>query len=333
MLFVSKLFKMPCSAFVIVIALALAQSHPAAAQANPRAVSAVQPVAEETKRPAVSPPSAQQPAPEVLIGSGDLLEVSVLGSPDSTKQVRVGAGGEISLPLIGPVKVAGLSIVQAERAVAKLLVGGGFFADPQVSIFEKEYATQGISVLGEVQKPGIYPLMGRRTLFDAISAAGGTTPRAGNTVTITRRDVPKTPETVPLTYGPSGSQPGNNIQVMPGDTVVISKAGIVYVVGDVAKPGGFVMENAEMTVLQAIAMAQGTNRDAALDRATLIRKASNQPQETPIPLKQILAAKAPDLRLQPDDIVFVPTSAGKTAARKSLEAIVQTATGIAIYRR
>jgi polysaccharide export outer membrane protein len=302
------------------------------AQTNAAADSRVQPAVQETNQPAVSSPSAQQ-TPEVLIGAGDLLEVSVLGAPDSIKQIRVGSSGEISLPLIGSVKVAGLSIIQAERTVAKRLVDGGFFSDPQVSIFEKEYATQGISVLGEVLKPGIYPLLGRHSVFDAISAAGGTTPRAGNTVSITHRETPNKPETMPLSYGPGDSHAGNNAQIMPGDIIVVSKAGIVYVVGDVGKPGGFVMENSTMTVLQAIAMAQGANQNAALNSAKLIRRASNQPQEVPIPLKQILAAKAPDMNLQPNDIVFVPNSAGKTAARKSMEAILQTATGIAIYRR
>jgi polysaccharide export outer membrane protein len=217
--------------------------------------------------------------------------------------------------------------------VAKRLIEGGYFVDPQVSIFVKEYATQGISVLGEVQKPGIYPLLGSHKLFDAISAAGGTTARAGNTVTITRRNLPETPEAVPLFYGPNGSQPRSNVQVLPGDTVVVSKAGIVYVVGDVGKPGGFVMENSEMTVLQAVAMAQGPGQDAKLNSAKLIRRVSGELQEIPIPLKEILAAKSPDLNLQPEDIVFVPNDTGKTAFKKSLALILQTASGIAIYRR
>jgi polysaccharide export outer membrane protein len=329
MIYKSQSPSISLSAFLVLILVLLAQTLSTEAQTSPP----------PNLNPPASTPSTGQPAaasspqtsPELLIGSGDLLEVSVFGAPDFAKTIRVSAAGDISLPLIGSVKVAGLPILQAEQIIAKSLKDGGFFADPQVSIFEKEYATQGVSVLGEVQKPGIYPLLGSRNLFDAISAAGGTTPRAGNTVTITRRNLPEKPETVPLTYGPGSSK--TNVQVMPGDTVAVSKAGIVYVVGDVGKPGGFVMENAEMTVLQAIAMAQGANPAAALNSAKLIRRASNQPQEIPIPLKQILAAKAPDLRLQPDDIVFVPTSAGKTAARKSMEAILQTATGIAIYRR
>jgi polysaccharide export outer membrane protein len=272
----------------------------------------------------------QHPNSEILIGAGDLLEVTVYGT-DFNKQVRVSDSGEISLPLVGTVKVGGLSIHEAEQRLAKELSQGGYFNDPQVSIFEREYTTQAISVLGEVQKPGLYPLPGVRTLFDAISAAGGTTPRAGNKVTVTRRGGSEQPEIVPLSY--NADEPnGDNPRVYPGDTIVVSKAGIVYVVGDVRQPKGIVMENSQMTVLQAISMAQGTNPTAALNHAKLIRKTPDGPKDIPIQLKSILASKAPDLPLQADDILFVPTSVAKSAGKRTLEAIVQTATGLAIYR-
>jgi polysaccharide export outer membrane protein len=215
--------------------------------------------------------------------------------------------------------------------VAKKLASAGFFNDPQVSIFEREYATQGISVLGEVQKPGIYPMPGARSLFDALSAAGGTTEKAGNQVTITHRNHPEAPETVPLSYAANASA-HSNVQLSPGDTVLVSKAGIVYVVGDVHKPSGIVMQNSHLTALQAIAMAEGTNPTAALNSSKLIRKTDDGRKEIPLPLKKILSAKEPDCNLQPDDIVFVPSSAAKSATRRGLEAVIQAATGVAIYR-
>src|SRR3954471_19329753 len=160
---------------------------------------------------------------ELLIGSGDLLEVSVYGAPDFDKrEVRVDSSGAISLPLIGNVIVAGLPVRAAEELLAKRLSDGGYFSEPRVSVFEKEFATQGISVLGEVQKPGIYPLLGQRSVFDAISAAGGDTSRAGNTVTITRRNAPGKPERISLANTPDNSQAGILAQVRPGDTVVVS---------------------------------------------------------------------------------------------------------------
>jgi polysaccharide biosynthesis/export protein len=275
------------------------------------------------------PPPAE--SAEIIIGSGDLLEVSVYGAPEFNKQLRVADSGEIALPLIGSVHAAGLTLRQAELLVQQRLAEGGFFSDPQVSIFVKEYATQGISVLGEVQKPGIYPLLGPRKLWDAISAAGGFTPKAGNTITVTHRARPT--DSLTVVVPPNQTfPPGSNADVFPGDTVVVSKAGIVYVVGDVRLPGGFVLENAHMSVLQAIAMAQGTNTTAKLDKTVLIRKGADGPQEIPVRLTQIMAAKLPDIKLQPDDVVFVPRSAGKAAARRSLEAILQAATGVIIYR-
>lgn len=286
---------------------------------------------------AVVPPRTEGNAPaalnsELLIGPGDLLEVSVFGA-DYTKQVRVSSNGDITLPFADTLRVNGLTPSQAEALIAKRMSDGGYFNDPKVSVLHKEYATQGVSVLGEVQKPGTYPMPGPRNLFDALSAAGGTTQRAGNTVWVTHRARPEQPEVVSLAQDSNSAR--QNIQVYPGDTVVVSKAGVVYVVGDVRLPGGFIMEGSRMTILQAVAMAQGPNTTAALNSARLIRRSGteNSPQEIPIHLSKILSAKAPDLNMQAEDILFVPASAAKTAGRRTLDAIIQTATGVAIYRR
>jgi polysaccharide export outer membrane protein len=270
-------------------------------------------------------------ATDVLVSSGDLLAVSVLGAPDYHYDLRVSSSGEISLPMVGSIKVAGLTTPQAERAIAQTLQKQGFFNDPQVSVFVKEYSTSGTSVLGEVQHPGIYPLLGHRTLLDALSAAGGTTPRAGKSVTITHRDHPESAETIMLSN--SDGQKMTNVSVLPGDTIVVSKAGVVYVVGDVKEPTGIIMDNPRFTVLQAIAMAHGTNPTAAMGSAKLIRRVDGVPQEIPIPLNKILSAKSTDVALQADDIVFVPSSAVKTATRRGLDAALQAATGVAIYGR
>ncbi len=299
------------------------------------------PVGSPEVRPEV-PSSAPQTTPvaarstgsprDLLIGAGDLLEVSLYGMPDFKTEVRVSSGGEISLPMLGTVAVGGFSVEHAETLIERKLSQKGLFNDPHVTVFEKEYATQGISVLGEVQRPGIYPLLGSRKLYDAISAAGGTTPKAGGYVLITRRNDPQHSVRVPLLTGAPESME-NNVTVEPGDTILVSKAGVVYVVGDVHQPGGFVMENGnDITVLKAIALAQGTNPNAALDSARVIRKTPEGPQDVPLSLKKIVAAKAPDIQLQADDVVFVPGSAGKSAAKRGAEAILQMATGVAIWR-
>ena len=275
--------------------------------------------------------SAQPNGSVLTIGGGDLLKVSVFGAPESDQELRVDPDGNLSLNFIGSVHVAGLTTNQAQDLIAKKFTTGGFYTQPQVSIFVKEYATQGVSVLGEVLKPGVYPLLGSRRLFDVLSLAGGTGPKAGRVVSISHRDHPQSPQSVKLSNDAKESAQ-SNIDVFPGDTVVVSRAGVVYVVGDVHKPSGVIMDNGtDMTVLQAIAMAEGTNGTASLNKAKLIRTTPTGRQELPLPLKDMLSSKAPDMRLQAEDIIFVPNSAAKSATRRTLEAIVQTASGVAIY--
>ena len=276
--------------------------------------------------------SAPDSSNPMRIDAGDLLHVSVLGAPDFEQDVRVSDSGTVALPLIGEISVKGQTIAAAEGEVASALRKGGFFNDPQVSILVKEYATQGISVLGEVQKPGIYLLLGSHTLFDAISAAGGTTAKAGRTVTITHRKEVDKPELATFTNDPGGPA-GGNLPVFPGDTIVVSRAGVVYVVGDVKQPTAVVLENPNLTVLQAIAVAQGTNPTASLDQSKLIRKTGSGTQEISVPIKKILAGRRSDIYMQPDDVLFVPQSGKKKAAARSIEAILQTATGLAVWGR
>lgn len=293
-------------------------------------------IGQESSKPSspdAAPSSTSEESPAVRLGNGDLLEISVYNVADLSQTVRISNSGNVSLALLGTVHLAGLSPEKGEALIEEKLRDGGFVKNPHVSIFVKEYSTQGISVMGEVNKPGVYPLLGPRRLYDVIAVSGGTTPKAGRVVTITRRDRPNEPITVDLTTDASKLQE-SNVQVFPGDTVVVSKAGMVYVVGDVAMPGGFVMENNEkISVLQAIALARGTNHTASANAAKIIRQNPNGLQDIPISLDKILAGKTPDVMLQNNDIVFVPTSAAKSAARRSLESIVQVATGVAIYRR
>jgi polysaccharide export outer membrane protein len=277
------------------------------------------------------PAGATGSAPSnLLIGKGDLLEVDVYAAPDFDRNVRVDGNGNATLPMIGPVKVEGLTALEAENMIAKTLADGEFFNNPQVTVFVKEYATQGITVMGEVQHPGIYPVLGPRTLFDAISLAGGLTPKAGNSVTVTRRSAPRSPTSFKLGKG-GGDSMESNVDIFPGDTVVVATAGIVYVVGAVRTPGGYIMDNGKMTLLQALAMAQGTSSTASMNHARLVRKTPTGQQEMPLALNNIVTGKQSDIPLQPDDIVFVPNSASKSAMRRGLDAAVQTAVGVAIY--
>lgn len=293
-------------------------SQPTAASAAPLA-SASQPAEALPKTPTVP-----------VIGAGDLLRVSVLGAPDSDQEVRVDSKGNIFLNFIGVVSVAGQTTEEAQSEIAKKYVAGGFYTNPQVSVFAKEYVTQGVSVLGEVQRPGVYSVLGARSLFDVLSLAGGTTQKAGKLISITHRETPQSPTTVSLSND-SAESIRSNVAIYPGDTIVVSKAGMVYVSGDVHRPSAVAMDNSSMTVLQAIAVAEGVNPNASLNNARLIRTTPNGRQEIPLRLKDMLESKSPDVRLQAEDIIFVPNSAAKTATRRTLDAIIQTATGLAIY--
>jgi len=269
------------------------------------------------------------------IGTGDLLQITVFGVPDLAEEVRVNDAGNITMPLIGNVRVAGLTSDEAQQLIAAHLREGGMLRDPQVEVFEKEYASQGIAVMGEVQRPGIYTLLGERRLSSAISAAGGTTGRAGQAISITHANEPNKPVVLDMDYMDPSKSPSGNVAVFPGDTVVVSRAGVVYVVGAVAHPAGFVMENYEkMTVLQAVAMAGGTEATASLKNTKILRKTpGGGVQEIPISLNKILAAKSEDPPLQPEDVLFVPNSMGKTAALRGAQAALAVATGVAIYGR
>jgi polysaccharide biosynthesis/export protein len=265
----------------------------------------------------------------VRLEAGDLLEVAVYNVPELTTKARVSSKGEIYLPLIDYVHVADLTADEAEGLIEKRLSDGGFVKNPHVTLFVDQYASEGASVLGEVAKPGVYPVQGQQRLFDVISAAGGFTERAGRSVTVTHRDQPDKPIMLPLSRNVSDN-PESNIPILPGDTIIVRKADLVYVVGDVGRPSGFLMDSGHLTVLQAIALAGGTGRTANLGAARIIRKGPAGNTETSVELKKILRAKAPDVTMQADDILFVPTSAAKVFAGRAVEVAVQAAAAASI---
>ncbi len=277
---------------------------------------------------AISPGSSH--AAVVRIGAGDLLDITVFGVPDLSQKTRVTSSGDAYLPLVGYVHLEGLSVEEAQSSIEKRLLDGQFVNDPHVTIFVAEYAN-GVSVMGEVARPGMYPIFGSRRLFDVISAAGGLTDKAGRVVTITHRDKPQEPMTVTFDPDPAKNVT-SNVEVAQGDTIVVTRAGVVYVVGEVQQPSGFLMEASQnFTVLKALALAHGPGRFAALDKSKVIRKnADGSYHEIPVALKKILDAKEKDLELQADDILFVPASGGKRAAVRTLDSIVSVTTSLAI---
>jgi polysaccharide biosynthesis/export protein len=280
----------------------------------------------------VLPVNSTALAPHPLqISGGDLLDLSVFDTPELSGKLRVDERGDVTLPLAGRLPVSGLTAEQAAHAIEECFREKDILKDPHVSVMMLEYATQGVTIMGEVRNPGIYPLLGTHDLLDLISVAGGLTPEAGRAVTITHRADTDHPIVARVASTP-GATPGVNVDIRPGDTIVVSHAGIVYVVGDVGKPGGFLIGNDDhLTVLQAVSLAEGTNKTAALNRAKVIRKTDTGRQELPVPLKKILANNAPDQTLADGDILFVPSSAAKNAWH-NVEEVLPAAAGATIYR-
>lgn len=274
--------------------------------------------------------ASQGDAQNLQIGPGDLLDINVYDVPELILKMRVDDNGNVALPLVGTEHWAGLTPLQAQDLLKKKLVEGGFVKTPEATILVDEYATQGISVGGEVNQPGIYPLLGPHRLNDAISAAGGLTPRAGHTVTIEHRDDPENPMVLELPN--SRNLSSANIFLRPGDSVVVAKAGVVYVVGDVVHPGAFLMENnTRLTILQAIAMSQGPTKTALLTQARIVRKTPQGVQEVPVALDKIMKGRMPDRLLEADDIVFLPSSKLKDAGAVTVHAAIAAAASIAAY--
>jgi polysaccharide biosynthesis/export protein len=266
----------------------------------------------------------------VRLGIGDLIEVSVYDVPELNTRTRVGATGDLYLPLIDEVHVDGLTVEEAARVIEKRLELGGFVRNPHVQLYVSEYTSDGASVLGEVLRPGVYPVLGEQKLFNVISAAGGLSDRAGKSMTVTHRAEPDKPVTVALSRNLE-DHPESNISVFAGDTIMVRRADVIYVVGEVGHPSGFLMDNSgRLSVLQAIALAGGTTSNAKLSGTRIIRKSTAGLSEIAVPLKKLLQAKATDVPLEADDILFVPTSARKIISGRTAEAALQMATAVSV---
>jgi polysaccharide export outer membrane protein len=302
----------------------------------------------------VLPACLAQTAPAVPAGS----EKYVLGPDDQItiralevdeldgKVARVDMLGYIDVPMLGRIKAAGLSVDQLEVELTGQLER--YVRQPQVTVIVSEYHSQPVSVLGAVNSPGVYNLTGPNTLVQVLSKAGGLRNDAGNTINITRR---REMGTIPLpsaTIARSGEfstaevslrglldakDPENNIILKPTDVISVPKADLVYVVGAVHRSGGFVLSEREnMTVLQAVSMAEGLEKTSAAKDAKIIRRGtSNDRAEIPVNLAKILSGKSPDVPLLANDILFIPNSAAKSAALRAVEAAIQTGSFVAGY--
>jgi polysaccharide biosynthesis/export protein len=279
---------------------------------------------------------------EYKLGVGDQLNIWVAQLDEfSTKTFTVDRQGCITPPVAGRIHVEGLTVAQAEQAVKTALTR--YVRDPEVGVSLTETKNEGVSITGSVVHPGVYQLSQGRTLVEMLMMAGGLQASAGPFAIIMR---PQSSGPLPLPAAhtdPTGKysvaqinvrevislqKSADNIRLSPGDTVSVSEARMVYVIGDVNRPGAFpVNDTQQMTALQALAMAGGPLKSAAPQSARIVRNstAGRKPDLIAVNLRRLLKGKTQDLQMQANDVLFVPSSAQKAISARVIDAAVQTA--------
>jgi polysaccharide export outer membrane protein len=293
-------------------------------------------LAQALDAPSREPHNSVPPPASLRISFGDLIQVNVFDSPDLSTSLRVDSKGDVELPLGGSIKISGLTAAEAGEAVAARLKEAGVLLAPHVTVLILEYQSQGVTITGEVRNPGVYPLLGNRTVLDMIAMAGGLNENAGKVASVFHRGNSNDVRQVRLNVSvqTSSSIAATNFELLPGDTISISRSGVVYVIGDVGRPGGFLVEhNDRLSVMQALALAQGANQTASLHGARLMRKNENGEHVVfEFDLKKVLEGNASDILLADGDVLYVPVSNKKVYSLRALEAMIGVGTGLAIYR-
>jgi len=226
----------------------------------------------------------------------------------------------------------GLTEQEASRAIEKALVDRGMLLHPQVSVLVTHAVGQDVSLMGEVTRPGVYAYTAHHRLLDLIAAGSGLTANAGRLVSIFHRQDPHTGH--PVVLDPTGmdGKADHNPDLQPGDTVLVSRAGLVYVIGDVIRPGGFAVDPVQgMTVVQALSLAWGATPSAAAGKAILIRDQTGGRTLTTLNLRRMIRGQDPDEPVRDRDILFVPDSTARNLMNKGLESAIQSAIGVSIY--
>jgi polysaccharide biosynthesis/export protein len=281
---------------------------------------------------------------EYKIGTDDVLSISIADAPEFSGKYRVTDAGQIEIPgLATPIHAEGKSALDLSHEIRRALVDAKQLRDPRVSVFIEEYHGRTIAVLGAVTKPAVYSLHRRTTVLDALSMAGGSLPNAGSTVTVVRgRASAEATGTavgsvsiIDLSRLVKGEDLSANVEVKNEDIINVSASQLVYVVGAVHKPGGYVMANPTegVSVVQAVALAEGMHSTASAHRGLIVRQSTNDHarQEIPVDIALMMTGKATDILLAPNDILFIPESGTKKTLKAMGDFAMAAATGIAIY--
>ena len=290
---------------------------------------------------------------DYVIGSGDLLGIEVFDVPELSRDVRVNETGYISLPLMpSKVRAGGLTTFQLQDKLVELLQTNGLVSTPQVSVSVKEQHSQPITVIGAVKTPMVIQALRKTTLLQALSQAGGIAEEAGSTVIVTRSapedsdsanpedasapPAPTAPQTFTINLSDvlESGDPRFNIPLVGGDVVSVPRAGIIYVVGAVQKPGGFLLQNDldHMTMLKMLSLAGGTTSTAKSKNAVILRKnlSTWKRDQVPIDLSKVMKLKSQDVQLEANDILFVPDSNGLKALHRAGDVGVALTEGLGL---
>ncbi len=285
-----------------------------------------------------------------VLGPDDQITIRALHVEEITAEpMRIAPDGSIRLPLAGRIMAAGQTADQLQQDIVEKL--RPFIVDPEVTVSITDFRSEPVSVLGAVRTPGVYQLQGNKTLAEMLSLAGGMDPAAGSVVKITR---PLEHGAIPMrgaTVDPTGQfsvaevnltailkaeDPASNIVILPRDVITVPRAEMVFVMGQVQRAGGFVLNDAaNLTLLQALSMAGGLGNNASPKNALLLKSdpEGGSRKEVPVNLRDVLQGKSPDMAMSAGDILLVPDSLPKKAAVRALEAAVQAGTGIAIWHK
>jgi len=286
-------------------------SSPARAQFSGPALgisAPVNPPLEPTTDPAILYPASR----DIILDRGDLLSIHLYGTTDYQPEARISLDGTIQLPLIGNLHVEGLTIHQAQDLIAKRLTSAGMYRDPQVNIQLTEAPNQSVTVTGEAH--GVVPVAGQKRLFDVLSIVGGLPATASHVITIDRPGVAQ-PIVVDLGTDPANSARAN-VPVFPGDTVVVSRVGVVYLLGAFKNQGAIpIQQNAPLTLMQAAALGGGPGFEGKLGDLRIVRTVGIDRKVVQVDAGKVIKGEAPDPVLQANDIVLLPTNAMKAAIK------------------
>lgn len=245
---------------------------------------------------------------------GDVVEVQVYGISQFDYKARIDDAGNVSLPLVGEVRMSGLTVTAAEKQIAERLSSTHMMKSPQVLLHITESPNHFATVSGEVKTPGPVQVYGDRYLLDVISAAGGLTPLSSPLLTIYRRGSQQ-PVQLQLPADPA-SAGSRNIPIYAGDSIIVAKLGVVYVLGAFHQQGALPLRNnAPVTLIEAMSLAGGVNYEAAVNKAFILRSGPQGQVEIPFNVADVLRHRVPDQALQNEDIVLIPPSKMKAALK------------------